>query len=144
MAMKRVVEAAGSLSNSKPSDSQRDAYEKTFLERNGSDGDYDDEGIKVVSDWIAERVHAIENIPWGLGSSDGMRRGSAGRTGIRCATTSGLVSRPRTWKPPRVPIVRKEETVSSVFEYQYSIPSEFLSDRSIDEPRHRPDAGKPL
>jgi hypothetical protein len=62
-AMKRVVEAAGTIPNEDLGTSQREAYEKTFRELKAIDADDDDEGVQVISDWIVERIHEKEKIP---------------------------------------------------------------------------------
>jgi len=62
-AMKRVVEAAGTLPNAELDGSQRDAYEKTFEELKAIDADDDDEGIRSVADWIVERVRDKQTLP---------------------------------------------------------------------------------
>ncbi|MFC5135747.1 MULTISPECIES: hypothetical protein [Haloferacaceae] len=71
MAMKRVVEAGDGLPNAEMSRSQRDAYERTFRELAAIDADDDDEGIRVMADWIVERIDDRETIP---GSRDVRRR----------------------------------------------------------------------
>lgn len=61
-AMKRVVEASGAL----PEDlrgSQREAYEKTFRALKSVDADDDDRGIRVVRDWILERIRDDGTLP---------------------------------------------------------------------------------
>ncbi|SDZ76716.1 hypothetical protein SAMN04488065_0152 [Haloplanus vescus] len=62
-AMKRVLEAADTLPNTDLSESQRDAYEKTFRELKAIDPDDDDEGIPAVADWIVERIREKETLP---------------------------------------------------------------------------------
>ncbi|QSG04473.1 DUF5789 family protein [Halapricum desulfuricans] len=62
-AMKRVVEAAGTLRNEELGDSQRTTYEKTFRELKAIDADDEDEGIEVVADWIVDRIHEKERLP---------------------------------------------------------------------------------
>ncbi|QSG13319.1 Uncharacterized protein HSBGL_2925 [Halapricum desulfuricans] len=62
-AMKRVVEAAGTLRNEELGDSQRTTYEKTFRELKAIDADDEDEGIEVVADWIVDRIHEKETLP---------------------------------------------------------------------------------
>ncbi|MUV90709.1 hypothetical protein GJ629_13030 [Halapricum sp. CBA1109] len=71
--MKQVVEAAATLRNAKLSQSQRDAYEKTFRELVAVDAIDDDEGLQVVTDWIVERIDEKGTIP---GSRDVRRRAS--------------------------------------------------------------------
>jgi len=70
-AMKRVVEATASLRHSELSESQRDAYEKTFRELKAIDADDDDEGVTNIADWIVERVRETETLP---GSRDVRRQ----------------------------------------------------------------------
>ncbi len=62
-AMKRVVEASQTLRNTDFSWSQRKAYEKTLRELKAIDADDDDEGIRVISDWIVERIREKETLP---------------------------------------------------------------------------------
>jgi hypothetical protein len=71
--MKQVVEAAATLRNAEVSQSQRDAYEKTFRELAAVDADDDDEGLRVVTDWIVERIDEKGTVP---GSRDVRRRAS--------------------------------------------------------------------
>lgn len=61
-AMKRVVEATESLRNEALTDSQRDAYEKTFHELRAI-GDDGDEGIRAVADWIVAQIREGGVIP---------------------------------------------------------------------------------
>lgn len=72
-AMKRVVEAADAHQSASFGTSQRDGYERTFRELQAIDGDDDDEGIRVVADWIVERIHEKERLP----SSRDVRRRAA-------------------------------------------------------------------
>jgi len=72
-AMKRVVEASETLRNVDLSHSQRTAYERTFEELEGIDADDDDEGIRVVCDWIVERIDEKGRLP----SSRDVRREAA-------------------------------------------------------------------
>jgi len=62
-AMKRVVEATDRLSGADLGESQRDAYEKTFRELAAIDADDDDEGIRVIGDWIVEQIREKEKLP---------------------------------------------------------------------------------
>jgi hypothetical protein len=62
-AMKRVVEASGTLPNVEFSWSQRKAYELTFQALISVDADDDDEGITAISDWIVERIREKETLP---------------------------------------------------------------------------------
>ncbi|MBX0293752.1 hypothetical protein [Haloarcula nitratireducens] len=70
-AMKRIVEASDSLPNVDLGTSQREAYEKTFRELKAIDEDDEDEGIRVIGDWIVERIHEKEKLP---GSRDVRRQ----------------------------------------------------------------------
>lgn len=72
-AMKRVIEAAETLPNTTIGNSQRKAYETTFRELKAIDADDDDEGIRVVADWIVEQIHDNEKVP----GSRGVRRQAA-------------------------------------------------------------------
>ncbi len=72
-AMKRVVEAIGSLSNVDYGTSQRNAYERTFLALRAIDADDDDEGIEVIREWIVERINEDGQLP----SSRDVRREAA-------------------------------------------------------------------
>lgn len=62
-AMKRVVEASKTLRNTEFSWAQRKSYEKTFQELEAIDADDDDDGIRVISDWIVERIRDKETLP---------------------------------------------------------------------------------
>ncbi|WP_418281593.1 hypothetical protein [Halorubrum sp. DTA98] len=62
-AMKRIVEASGALPNTKIGDSQRTAYEKTLRELKAIDADDADEGVRVVADWIVDRIRDDEKLP---------------------------------------------------------------------------------
>ncbi|WP_336133569.1 DUF5789 family protein [Natronomonas amylolytica] len=62
-AMKRVVEAAGTLPNVEFGTSQRDAYERTFRELEAIDADDDDEGIRAIREWVVERIHEKGKLP---------------------------------------------------------------------------------
>jgi len=62
-AMKRVVEASKTLPNTDFSWTQRKAYEMTFQELKAVDAADDDEGIRVISDWIVERIRDKEALP---------------------------------------------------------------------------------
>lgn len=70
-AMKRIVEASDPLPDEELGRSQRDAYERTFEALKAIDADDEDEGIRVVADWIVERIREKEAIP---GSRDVRRR----------------------------------------------------------------------
>ncbi|WP_049937362.1 DUF5789 family protein [Haloplanus natans] len=60
--MKRIVEAVDALPNEEFGGSQRDAYEKTLDELESIDED-DDEGVRVIGDWIVERIRDDETLP---------------------------------------------------------------------------------
>lgn len=62
-AMKRVVEAVASIPNTELGTSQREAYEKTFRELEAIDADDEDEGIRVVADWLVDRIREDETVP---------------------------------------------------------------------------------
>lgn len=72
-AMKRVIEASETLPNAEIGRSQREAYEKTFRELKAIDADDDDEGIRVIADWIIDQIREKEKIP----GSRGVRREAA-------------------------------------------------------------------
>jgi hypothetical protein len=61
--MKRIVEAVDALPNVEFGGSQRDAYEKTLDELESIDEDDDDEGVRVIGDWIVERIRDDETLP---------------------------------------------------------------------------------
>jgi hypothetical protein len=61
-AMKRVVEASEALPEPLRG-SQREAYEKTFRALENVDADDDDRGIRVVRDWLLERIRDDETLP---------------------------------------------------------------------------------
>ncbi|WP_435072931.1 hypothetical protein [Halorubrum sp. HHNYT27] len=71
VAMRRIVEASAPLPDEELSESQRDAYERTFRTLEAIDGDDENEGIRVVADWIVEQIREKEAIP---GSRDVRRR----------------------------------------------------------------------
>ena len=62
-AMKRVVEANAAVSNDRLSDSRRKVYEKTLRELKAIDADDDDEGVRVVSEWLVEQIREDETPP---------------------------------------------------------------------------------
>lgn len=72
-AMKRVVEAADGVQHVDLGNSQREAYEKTFRALAAIEVDDDDEGIRVIADWIVERVRDKGDLP---GSRDVRRQGA--------------------------------------------------------------------
>lgn len=63
VAMKTIIEASGSLQDMEVSGSQYKAYEKTLHSLKNIDADDDDEGIKVVTDWIVDRIHEKRKLP---------------------------------------------------------------------------------
>ncbi|WP_336003164.1 hypothetical protein [Halorientalis halophila] len=71
--MKRIVEASESLPREKLGGSQWDAYQKTLRELAAIDADDDDEGVRVIGDWILERIREKEKLP----GSRGVRREAA-------------------------------------------------------------------
>ncbi|MFB6109585.1 MAG: hypothetical protein ABEJ60_01770 [Halodesulfurarchaeum sp.] len=62
-AIKRIVEAAESVQGADFTGSQREAYEKTFLELQVIDPVDEDEGISVLRDWVIERLRKTETMP---------------------------------------------------------------------------------
>lgn len=72
-AMKRVLEASETLQDAELGASRRKAYEKTFRALKSVEADDDDEGIRVVADWIVGRIRDDETLP---GSRD-VRREAA-------------------------------------------------------------------
>lgn len=72
-AMKRIVELSETLPNEELSESQHDAYEKTFLELKRLSPDDEDEEIGVVRDWVVDRIRDKEKLP----SSRQIRRQAA-------------------------------------------------------------------
>ena len=70
-AMKRVVEANDAVSDDRLSDSRRKAYEKTLRELKAIDADDDDEGVRVIADWLVDQIRENETPP---GSRDVRRR----------------------------------------------------------------------
>ncbi|MFC6952625.1 hypothetical protein [Halorubellus litoreus] len=72
-AMKRVVEAAATLDDPEFPESKREGYLRTFLALEDIDADDDDEGIRLIADWIVDRVHEKAALP---GSRD-VRREAA-------------------------------------------------------------------
>ncbi|MFC7251530.1 hypothetical protein ACFQJ5_17090 [Halomicroarcula sp. GCM10025324] len=72
-AMKHIVEASKTLSNTEFSWTQRKAYEMTFKELKSIDADDDDEGIQAIRDWVTEQIREKEKLP----SSRAVRRQAA-------------------------------------------------------------------
>ena len=62
-AMKRIVEASEEHPQESLTDSQREAYEKTFRKLKALDAVDDDEGIPAIRDWIVEQLHENETLP---------------------------------------------------------------------------------
>lgn len=62
-AMKQVVEATETHQQTDLGRSQREVYEKTFRALRAIDADDDDEGIRVVADWIVEQIHEKGALP---------------------------------------------------------------------------------
>lgn len=62
-AMTQVVEASETLRNTKLTGSQYEAYKKTFKSLRAIDADDDDEGIRVVADWIVEQIREKDKLP---------------------------------------------------------------------------------
>lgn len=62
-AVKRVVEASETLPNTTLSDSQRNAYQRTFRELKAIDAVDDDEGIAAIRDWIVAEIDDRQKIP---------------------------------------------------------------------------------
>ena len=62
-AVKRVVEASEALPRAGLARSQRNAYQKTFEELEAIDAVDEDEGIRVVADWIVEQIREKEKLP---------------------------------------------------------------------------------
>jgi len=61
--MKRIVEANEANPNADFGASQREAYEKTLRALKTIDADDDDEGVRVVGDWILERIRDEGEFP---------------------------------------------------------------------------------
>lgn len=72
-AVKRVLEASESLQDAELGGSKRQAYEKTFRALASIEADDDDEGVRVVADWIVGRIRDDGTLP---GSRD-VRREAA-------------------------------------------------------------------
>lgn len=62
-ATKRVVEASETLQNAELGGSQRGAYEETFRALEAIDADGEDEGIRVVGDWLVEQIRDEGRLP---------------------------------------------------------------------------------
>ncbi|MHB9287140.1 hypothetical protein ACKVMT_08875 [Halobacteriales archaeon Cl-PHB] len=62
-AMKRIVEASETIRNESLEAGQRHAYEKTFRELAAIDAVDEDEGIRVVADWVVDRMRSDQEIP---------------------------------------------------------------------------------
>jgi len=74
LAMKRIVEAIDPIPHAELSQSQREAYEKTFRALQAIDADDNDEGIQAITDWILERIEDKESLP---GSRDVRRQAAS-------------------------------------------------------------------
>lgn len=72
--MKRIVEASQPLQDEDLGRSQREAYEKTLRELKAIDADDGDEGVRVITDWIVERIRDERSLP---GSRDVRREAAA-------------------------------------------------------------------
>lgn len=72
-AMARIAEASRAVTDRDRLGSQRDAYEKTLRSLQAIDADDEDEGIRVVTDWIVDYIHEKETRP----SSRQVRRRAA-------------------------------------------------------------------
>ncbi|WP_277554347.1 DUF5789 family protein [Halobaculum limi] len=62
-AMKRVVEATNALPEATLEGLQWDAYERTFRELAAIDAVDEDEGIRVIADWIVEQIRDDRALP---------------------------------------------------------------------------------
>lgn len=62
-AMKRILEAAADLQGVEFGTSQRDAYERTFLELVDIDPVDEDQGVPTIADWIVSRMHESGSLP---------------------------------------------------------------------------------
>jgi len=62
-AMKRIIEANEAHPNMDFGESQREAYEKTLRKLKAIDADDDDEGVRVVGDWIVGQIRDEETFP---------------------------------------------------------------------------------
>ncbi|EMA69883.1 hypothetical protein C461_01951 [Halorubrum aidingense JCM 13560] len=62
-ALKRIAEAVAELPNEELGRSQRDAFERTFLELAAIDAVDYDQGIRVVADWTVDQIREREVVP---------------------------------------------------------------------------------
>lgn len=62
-AMKRIVEAVGDVQGAPLSGSQRDSYERTFLELVNIDPIDENEGIPVIADWVVDQIRENGALP---------------------------------------------------------------------------------
>jgi hypothetical protein len=62
-AMKRVLEAADERQETEVGESQLDAFRKTFEALEDIDADDEDEGIRVIADWLVDRIREDESVP---------------------------------------------------------------------------------
>jgi hypothetical protein len=61
--MKHIVEASETLPRETLDSSQWDAYQKTLRELAAIDADDDDEGVRVIGDWIVDQIDEKEKLP---------------------------------------------------------------------------------
>ncbi|RXK49122.1 DUF5789 family protein [Halorientalis pallida] len=61
--MKRIVEASQKLPREQLDGSQWDAYQKTLRELAAIDADDEDEGVRVLGDWIVDRIEQKGKLP---------------------------------------------------------------------------------
>ncbi len=62
-AMKRIVEASDLLEDVSQRETRQNAYEKTLRALKAIEADDEDEGIRVVTDWILERISEDGQLP---------------------------------------------------------------------------------
>ncbi|SHH14616.1 DUF5789 family protein [Halobaculum gomorrense] len=62
-AMKRIAEAAAALPDAEVEGSQRDGYERTLRELAAIDAVDEDEGIRVIADWVVEQIREDRKLP---------------------------------------------------------------------------------
>ncbi len=61
--MKHIVEASETLPRETLDSSQWDAYQKTLRELAAIDADDDDEGVRVIGDWIVDQIDEKGKLP---------------------------------------------------------------------------------